>query len=344
MVTLRPSALPKLAACPRWEGCSDAGQFAARGTILDEQFRLCLSGKVDQEWWKTADTDDRVAVRWAVDIARLLAGPNPVEGRESELKIEAEGMVGTADALCEGARWSMDLKSGRKSDYKLQQATYALGFMDRFFLDEWTVHVAYCDLQEIETLTFDRPQAERLIREVKAQVRDESARPTPCDYCSWCALRWSCKERLAGVAWFLGKTPDELVSDISSLPPDKLSALLSVTHEIAREDGLHDELKAQGLKYATSGTPLPGFTLCPGRTTESVPSLQLQHSIKGRVLIKDAGWQAICDAIPTMTGNKFRALWTRTYGHDTPVPEEVIITKTGSSFLKKQAKKKNPAS
>ena len=44
MSRIRHSALPKLAQCPKFDGAAGTSDAAARGTAMDEAFRLALQG------------------------------------------------------------------------------------------------------------------------------------------------------------------------------------------------------------------------------------------------------------------------------------------------------------
>ena len=166
---LRPSMLPKLALCGHYRPEADAGEAAARGTKLDEVFRALIQMKNVN---LSGLTDEEVeALRWAVSTAKALSGGHELEASEDALRVEALGLNGTADLLCEDAGWSADLKTGQKRNYVEQQAAYALGFMDRLFADEWTVYLLFCDQREVVTLRFTRESAEAAMRSALAIIR-----------------------------------------------------------------------------------------------------------------------------------------------------------------------------
>ncbi len=70
------------------------------------------------------------AVEWAVETAKALANGSPLNANEDSLRIEALGLIGTGDLLCEELLWSADLKSGQRRNYMEQQAAYANGYYD----------------------------------------------------------------------------------------------------------------------------------------------------------------------------------------------------------------------
>lgn len=337
-MSFRPSLLPKLAACPKYQPTEFAGDAAGRGTTMDVVFRETICGMPDRS--TVLNEDAFAAVCWAVDTCRILAGEHPLEAREEHLMIECEGMTGTADVLCEGARWSGDLKSGQVRNYLEQQACYALGFMDRFWCDEWTVYLLFCDARELTTLRFTREEAERIIRDVKAAALDDLAQASPCDYCGWCALRWKCPTRLETVAWYLGLDPATVDLKEAASDPLKLGQALDLTHEIQKEDGLHDFLKDAARAHISEGKPVPGWKLQNGRETKSVPALQLQAPFKGgETILKLVGTQACMAACGNLTAPKFEGLWQTAFGQE-PIPPGTININHGSPFLAKDRKKK----
>lgn len=330
----RPSLLPKLAQCPRYEpapGCTDA---MVRGLNLDRAFRTQLGispgdgdgSGTSSTWTVDAGSPDHAALQWAVTAARTLAGGATIETRESHLRVRALGLRGTADALCTARGWSADLKAGEIRDYEAQQAAYALGFMDRTQTDRWTVHLLYCDAREVVTLDFTRGSAEQLLRGILARVQDPHARATPCDYCDWCALRWTCAARLEPLSLLLFGTPEQLDVQALEQDPAHLGAVLAITHEIAREDGLHDQLKRAARTHLEAEHHVPGWTLVKGREPQSVdPATVARHA-------GELGIGRITAAYGGMSGRKFTQLWTTAHP-DTPVPAGAIQTHPAATHL-----------
>jgi hypothetical protein len=335
----RPSLLPKLAACPKYAPEEFAGAAAGRGTELDGLFRIWIVENDEPAFPPSTTMDDLAAVRWAVDTSRILAGGHPLEARESELRIECEGMQGTQDLLCEGGGWSADLKSGQIRNYLEQQACYALGSMDRFFTDEWTVYLLFCDARELVTLQFTREEAETIIRTVKAAALDDLAVATPCDYCGWCARQWSCPQRLETVAWFLGLDPRTVNLREYATDPQALAQALNLTYEIQKDEGVHDFLKSAAKGHIESKREVQGWKVQGGRETKSVPALMLQAPFKGKTLLGLCGAQACMGACGTVNADKFSALWATAFGED-PIPPGTITTNHGAPFLAKDRRKK----
>ena len=338
---LRPSSLPKLAACPKYESAEVAGKYADRGNRIDVLFReAILSGKTETEGLHKLD---RTALLWAIDAARVLAAGEHIETREEHLRVVWEDIPGTADALCEARLWHGDLKSGMLRPYRPQQAVYALGFMDAFFVDNWDCYLFFCDEQQVVKYSFTRESAEALVRGIIATVRDPLAYPTPNEYCAWCAHKLKCPARLETVAWFLGLDPADvdLVADIGS-DPLKLAQALSLTYEIQRDGGIHSALKEMAEALIMAGNEVPGWRLQNGRKSESVSALMLQAPFNGVTILQQAGAQACFDACGQMTGKAFAALWETAFGK-TAIPDGVVRETNGKAFLAKAAKRKAKA-
>jgi hypothetical protein len=126
------------------------------------------------------------------------------------------------DLACWGNLWSADIKTGQIRDYEAQQALYALGCMEREFVDEWTVHLFFSDAQQVVTHRFTREKASRIVLDVIAAVK-ENGPATPCEYCGWCALRFDCdarREQLAVVP--LAGVVEEAKAQLTTWTPEKL--------------------------------------------------------------------------------------------------------------------------
>ena len=73
--------------------------------------------------------------------------------------------------------------------------------MDRHFTNHWTAFILYCDLREIERLTFDYGKVNQEIEQALCEY--EAPRdPTVNEFCSWCANFEECptQRQLAGSA------------------------------------------------------------------------------------------------------------------------------------------------
>lgn len=339
---LRPSSLPKLKHCPRWESDGDdVGEAANRGTALDVAFRKTLSGELLTEDELQALTDeDAVALDWAVKMALHLADGSPIEAREEHLRIEWEGIKGTQDALCSGKDWSADLKSGQIRNYYEQQAAYALGNMDAHFTSEWTVHLLFCDEQKVITLKYTYEQAAATVRRIRAAYHDPLSVATPCEYCSWCSKRWTCEPRLAEVAWYYGEDPRTFDLTSCKGDPAKLANMLNLAHNMG---DVLDTLKEWGMEYMMKGTDVPGWHIQSGRTLRNVSCGMLQHGVamadgKGgkfsKTVMDMLGSVKVFNALGNMSEKAFLALWNEAFpGRE--LPDGTVRVSHGSSYAKR---------
>lgn len=333
---LRPSALPKLAECPRFEGSLDAGAAAARGTAMDTVFRDVLGGGGIPSG---SDAAEGAAILWAAKMVQLLANGEAIQSAEVDLEVEMLGMQGTADFAIPSQRVSGDLKSGQIRNYDEQQAAYAIGFMEREFCDTWTTHLLFCDEEVVVTRQWTLASATALIKPIVLRVKDPEAVATPCDYCSWCRHRWTCKQRVEPLSMLLTGAPDRLNIESIKSDPAKLALLMDLTHSIAKDDGLHDELRKAGLASLIAGTPIPGWSMTKGRTSESTSAGYLGENFGNKNLIRDAGVSKVLNALGSISGKKFRELWALAYGEASTVPEGIIKEHNGSAFIAKSKAK-----
>lgn len=329
-IPIRASMLPKLAQCAKYESSSNAGPAAARGTAMDTAFRMLIQDGTEPQ----GSSEDVEAIKWAADESWKLADGSALLAAESDLRVESLGVTGTADLCCPDRMWSADLKTGQIRGYYEQMALYALGFMDRYFCDTWTTYLLFCDQRHVTTHQWTREHAEQVVRDIVSTVKDSLTVATPCDYCDWCSLRWTCQTRLAPLSMLLMGAPDKLdLATIKSCPAD-LGALMDLTYEIAKDDGLHDELRSAATEHCVAGRAVPGWKLSPGRETSSVKVDQILQTR----LLQDAG-PALLQQFNSISGAKFTAVWQQTYG--TMPPEGMIQTNHGSAFVSKASRKKS---
>jgi hypothetical protein len=314
---LRPSLLPKLALCGSYRSEEKAGPAADRGTKLDELFRRAIM----KENVNVGDlvTEDREALRWAIDTAHAFAGGLYLEGREDELRVEACGLTGTADALCADADWSADLKTGQMRNYQEQQAAYAVGFMDKYFLDEWTVYLLFCDLQEVVRLNYTREEAENLVRSTMAKALDESP-ATPNDYCGWCANRFTCGPRLEAVGLTIkGEMPPLISATSEQLREFVLRA--KVVEDCAEE--ARDILKERLIR----GEKVAGCSIVSKRGSRKIPPVVIERHLLA------LGTGDVLGAYGAMSESKLKEIWTRKLP-DKPFPESEVFETPGSTYIR----------
>jgi len=318
---LRPSLLPKLALCGHYRSEKDAGAAANRGTKLDEAFRLALTPpeklpKTGTVGVILSDDEEIAAVNWAVATARALAGEHALEARESELKVEVgiHGMTGTADILCAGAGWSADLKTGQVRDYEAQQAAYALGFMERFFMDEWTVYLLFCDEQRVERLAYTMESATEIVHDALA-LWAGGVPPQPNDYCGWCSQRWVCPVRREQLGLILPAN-EAATAELEAFESEKLVAFALACKTVEDFSSKAREiLKERAMK---PGAKIPGVSLVSKKGSRTIPAVELLPVAK--------------DLLPLL-GNVSEAKAREAWGDASSFPESKIIEGAGSTYI-----------
>ena len=351
---IRTSALPKIAACPRFMGAGgEAGPHAARGTLADEAFRLANMGDT-----KPLETlDERIAalaaeeeinlkpaaegVKWALEKMLALAGDG-VEciTDERELVVSVEGL--DADSVADGnapeAFTGFDLKTGKLADYRAQMAGYALGFMVRFFADQWKMHLLFMDEREVVTHQFTYDEARSIVLGLRARALDPDLEPVVCSYCQWCALRETCTKRteLAQQALELagGLNVREGLGEILGSPV-KLAAFLSACDSLKSFENVAKE-RARWL--IEDGHDVPGWGLTHiygiGHVTTEAALLHLQKLPKGEEITVEK----VLRAVGHLTPHQFKALMASV---NKPLPKRWRSQGRPSTYLTRSKKTLN---
>ena len=184
---ISPSTLPKLAECALFEGASGTSAAAERGTAVDIAIRNLIAGN---ELEPVADVVgfDFSSIAYGVNELKRLAKGSFVETREEYLAMAVPGLskLGTADAVCKEQKWVADIKTGQVRDYRNQLQAYALACMEDNFETSWTAHVIYVDQSMIRSYDFTYEEAKQGTQRVIDRATSADAKPTPCEYCSWC--------------------------------------------------------------------------------------------------------------------------------------------------------------
>lgn len=184
---ISPSTLPKLAECALFEGAGGTSAAADRGTAIDIAIRNLISGN---ELEPVADVVgfDFSPIAFGVKQLKRLARNSFIETREEYLAMAVPGLskLGTADAVCKDQKWVADIKTGQVRNYREQLAAYALACMEDNFDTSWTAHVIYVDQSMIRSYEFSYEEAKQITQRTIDRATSAEAKPTPCEYCSWC--------------------------------------------------------------------------------------------------------------------------------------------------------------
>jgi hypothetical protein len=307
--SIRPSALPALAQCGRFESDGKPHAEAERGLLLDRLYRQLITLR-----WEPAATlkpdelepADYEALRWALEQTGALADIEDLTADRTQCRIQIPlmgGYEGEVDAFSLSKRRSFDLKSGMEREYTLQMAAYAAGFMTREFLGEWETILLFCDDQKLVRRSWSLDEAEELIGRVVDKVRSPETEPTLCSYCSWCKWKLTCPARLEelaiieSVAKKLDAKPDRFVEILNS--PELLGRFL---RGMAIADDYRDKAKPRAVELLLAGQKVPHCSLRQGNKNEFAdlePLLGVLDSEQKDQLLREFG---------TISGRKLRAV------------------------------------
>ena len=316
-MSLRPSALPKLALCACYTSDPNPGPAAGRGTSLDMMFRARIQGLPQSEdGFQPTEADDD-AVEWAVATARALAGGTPIITNEEDCRVAIPGIEnpGTADAILPERLAHADLKTGQKRNYREQMAAYALGLMEQHFASEWTAHLLFCDQKEVVTHRFTFEEARKIVGDVVAKFRDPAKRPTPCDYCGWCAKTQTCEARLAIAESAVAAAVSGF--DFAAVLADntKLGRFLAACSVL---DDFREQAETAAKERLQAGVEIPGWKLVTRRGPEFVDHVTVGHHIQ------TLGFGVILAAYGNLGAKKFREIWEQKMPRDKAFPEELV--------------------
>ena len=312
---IRPSSLPKLAACPCYETTGESSPAAQRGTRLDEVFRAVMQGAE----LPALDAEDAAAVVWATDTLKQLADGNHTITSDELCKVTLpNGMTGTCDAVVPGKWFHADLKSGLVRNYREQMAAYALGLMEQYFVDSWTAHLLFCDAQKVITHEFTYAEAQAIVDGIVATVSNPQKKPSVCEYCSWCAKAETCAPRMAALDSSLATTDQSFAAVLAD--PVRLGEFLVKCKVFEK---FWDSAKDKAREVLEAGGEVPGWKLQKGRTSKFV-GVQNQLGAIGAVPV-----EKLIEAHGAMSEKKFRELWPK----ELPFPEAAVESKQSSKAL-----------
>lgn len=263
MNKVRPSSLPKLAACPQWLSDTFTSEAAERGTDLHAAIEAALKG--DTGLMNLLSDEDEAAAQWGVDYVRTVM-PMDEQPLMSELGVTVsidghDPITGTLDHAC-GVH-IVDIKSGMISQYDLQLAAYALGYMQSTAYDRVCCHVVFIDQKKSRQFWLGREECEAMLRPVLDAVAANKP-ATPCDYCRWCANRLGCPalrettDLVAGRLELDGWEPPTL--DLLSRPDVAAKTMAGIKAVKDWCSATEDHIKA----LMVEGMEVPGYRLITG--------------------------------------------------------------------------------
>lgn len=303
ITTLRPSSMPKVGECAKYENSPfKAGPPAQRGDLGDESYREAFLGNMrpletlDANVQKLADENNttleplREGIEWAIERTKLIAGDEDIITEEEYLWVEVEEMDsggGTMDADIPAKAIGIDLKTGQIRNYKEQMATYALGRMRADFLEEYTMILIFCDQKETITHRFTYAEAERIVQRLREKHLDPDEKPTPCQYCNWCGAYERCQARKELATRVAGHMNVQERWEIILEDPVELAEFVRGATEL---EAFKDSGKKKLLEFAEAGIELEGFHRRNGKITATLPAENLIAWIQDH---PEVNWQDV---------------------------------------------------
>lgn len=261
----RPSSLPALKQCPRFEGDSEERDFTAAGTLRHEALKSLLLQTGQPDSAALLSDEDVDAVHWAFDYIKLNAptGENAfVEVKRQWTGAGFRDREGTPDVTCGDQLF--DLK-WRVRDCEAQMADYALAMFEADCnLTTVQCHVLFAESRFVQRYTFTQAAAELITGEILDRADDETLPPVACDYCGWCAKRLTCSAIMGqAVTVAHGYSDDPAIktwhpSKMES--PEELAFALTVWRTCLKKWG--DSIEHHALEAVRKrGMMLPGYAL-----------------------------------------------------------------------------------
>ena len=212
---ISPSSLPKLAECALFEGANGTSSAAERGTAVDVAIRNLISAQDNV----TFIGEDSSAIAYGVEELTRLAKGSFVETREEYLAMAVPGLskLGTADAVCKAEKWVADIKTGQLRNYRDQLMAYSLACMEDNFETSWTAHVVYVDQKLIRNYDFSYEEAKQGTQRTIDRATSAEAKPTPCEYCSWCKHYNNCHAIVRQAESAIALIPDVTGNSIDAI-------------------------------------------------------------------------------------------------------------------------------
>ena len=344
---VRPSALPKLAACRCFEGKPGTSEAAERGTRIDKAIRIMWARTQGADWAMKEElpelkADEKDAVIWSIEQLDELTSCGELALETQEEKLRALSVVpgvkdGTMDGLSVAGAFLVDFKSGQVRNYREQMAAYALSCMDEFFADVWVTYLLFVDQRQVVMHRFTAQEARAIVQAVLERPKV----PEHCEYCTWCAKFATCPVVTGAVA---------SVQEAPALPacspaakskgelPDIMQGMLSdhaKAHEFLSKLAIvidwAEELKKKLKEEVTADDAYFTRVVVAGRKV--VMPLALGH------YLTELGWQrvlSICSAVPL---SKVEEIWKEMMP-DKPLPADLVTVAGGSVQLRLKKLKK----
>lgn len=216
-MTLRPSALPMLAECPKFESTpsepvkpgvpAPVREYLEAGLARHKAIAAYLQG--NESAFDDFNEEERDSLLWAADYIKLKAPiqdfPLIIETKRRAVLPNGLAIEGTPDLCC--GNQLFDLK-WRPRDYTPQMAAYAWMVLEDGAFPSVQAHLLFAQVQTHRILNFDHGSAWATIKPIIEGVEAPFAAPTPCAFCGWCAKKLKCEALIQQVNIAIKSNPE----------------------------------------------------------------------------------------------------------------------------------------
>ena len=194
-MSVRPSSLPALAQCSRWESDQTTGTSDKDAGTLRHKWLACLLERAPRPDTDLPE-DEFEAVKWAGDYivchAPMSDYPLVSEYHVNPLGPDFNPLFpngGTLDVAC--GPHLFDLK-WRERDCQAQLAAYSLYLLQDLGHERVKAVALFAESRKPVEYEFTEESATKLVYGILADVANPDTQPKRCEACGWCAKRMTC--------------------------------------------------------------------------------------------------------------------------------------------------------
>ena len=282
---IRPSSLPALKECPRFES-GQARDFTLEGTRRHQALESMFNhhdGLLEPGWCEQLDDESIEGIGWAFDYIKLHA---PLNDHELHIERTMEIQDDDFNVVLKG---TLDYQSGphlfdikwRQRDYSAQMAAYALMMIQETGWPEVRVHILFMESQVARVYSLNETQCWEIINEAKSKAEDPNAEPVPCDYCSWCRHTLTCdalNNRVKAVVdgredWELEQYHASQLTD-----PEELAKAIPIAKAVKTWANAVDHFAKQ---FVFEGGTIPGYEVRSKKGNRQIVDLDAAFARSG---------------------------------------------------------------
>lgn len=275
---IRPSSLPALKQCPRFES-GEAQSFTLDGTKRHEALESMFNdpcSELSAEWRKQLDDESIEGIEWAFDYIQVNA---PMLDHELHIERKMEIMDDDFNPLMSG---TLDYQCGnnlfdikwRRRDYLPQMAAYALMMIQETGWHFVQVHILFMESQNVQKFGLNEAKCWKIINEARYQAEDLNAKPNPCDYCGWCKHTLTCEalnDRVKAVNEGREDWELEHYHAIQLADPEEIAKAIPIARAVKTWADAVDHFAK---KFVFEGGTIPGYEVRKKQGSRKIPSIE----------------------------------------------------------------------